>query len=464
MDDAKRDKKARYYLGVDVGGTKILATLVEESGTILARERITTPRNEGAERVVAAIEKAMEKVVLDAAPGTGPLTAIGVAVPGVVDPEAGLVIVTPNMNLTGVALVSHLEARFKVPVVLGNDCNLGALGEVWLGSARQAPSAIAILVGTGIGSGIIRKGKLWRGARESAGEIGHIVMQIGGPKCGCGNHGCLEALASRTAIERDLRQAVAAGRKTALSDLLQGDLSLIRSSALRKALESEDELVTEVMRRASEVLGYACLTVRHLLDPAVIVLGGGVVEACSQFMLPIVEHIVGCDQLPGAREGGQVRLSALGDDAVVLGCVALARKHVGRSPFKKRYDVQPAYPVISQAKFGEVTVDQKTYGRDIYIDVDGQVKKRDLDKAQRRYGNFQTVGSEELEKLCKGGPEVLLVGTGGKGQFELTADGQRYLSRRSIQWKLMSTAELVAAYNGAKARKVALIHVGSAEE
>jgi glucokinase len=459
MDGAKRSKKSRYYLGVDVGGTKILATLVEESGTILARERVTTPRDEGVERVLVAIEKAMQQVLLDAAPGTEQLTAIGVAVPGVVDPETARVVVTPNMNLTGVALGSHLEVRFKVPVVLGNDCNLGALGEVWLGSARQASSAIAILVGTGIGAGIVRNGKLWRGARESAGEIGHIVMQIGGPKCGCGNQGCLEALASRTAIERDLREAVAAGRKTALSDLLQGDLSLIRSSALRKALEGEDELVTEVMRRASEVLGYACLTVRHLLDPEVIVLGGGVVEACSQFMLPIVEHIVGCDQLPGAREGGQVRLSALGDDAVVLGCVALARKHVGRSPFKKRYDVQPTYPVISQAEFGEVTVDQKSYGRDIYIDVDGQVKKRDLDKLQRRYGNVQTVGAKELAKLCKGGPEVLLVGTGDKGRLELAEDGQRYLSRRSIQWKLMSTVELVAAYNSAKARKAALIHV-----
>jgi hypothetical protein len=121
--------------------------------------------------------------------------------------------------------------------------------------------------------------------------------------------------------------------------------------------------------------------------------------------------------------------------------------------------VQPTYPVISQAKFGEVTVDQKTYGRDISIDVDGRVKKRDLDKLQRRYGNVHTVGSKELETLCKGGPEVLLVGTGSKGPFELAEDGQRYLSRRSIQWKLMSTAELVAAYNDTKARKVALIRV-----
>ena len=160
--------------------------------------------------------------------------AMGVAIPGVVDPELGRIVVTPNMTLTGVALGSHLEARFHVPVALGNDCNLGALGETWLGSARRASSALGIFVGTGIGGGFVRKGKLWRGAREAAGEIGHIVMQIGGPKCGCGNHGCLEALASRTAIENQLRAAVGAGRQTVLTELLGGDLQVIRSARCGK--------------------------------------------------------------------------------------------------------------------------------------------------------------------------------------------------------------------------------------
>ena len=459
MDDGKRSKKTRYYLGVDVGGTKILAALIEESGAIVARERAATPREVGAEKVVAALERVMDKVLIEAGLTAESLTAVGVAIPGVVDQDTARVVVTPNMSLSGVALGAHLETRYKVPVILGNDCNLGALGEAWLGSARDAGSAIAILVGTGIGAGIVRKGKLWRGARESAGEIGHIVMQIGGPKCGCGNLGCLEALASRSAIERDLRAAVAAGRKTALTEFLQGDLSLIRSSALRRALESEDELVTEVMHRASEVLGHACMTVRHLLDPEVIVLGGGVVEACSDFILPIVENIVGSDQLPGAREGGRVLLSALGDDAVVLGCVALARKHVGRTPFKKRFAVSPDYPMIAQAKFGEVTVNHRTYGRDIVIDVDGRVTKRDLDKPRRRYGNSHTIGSKELEKFCKGGPELLLVGTGRSGQLVLTDDAERYLSQRSIQCQMLPTAEVVSVYNTSKARKVALIHV-----
>ncbi|MGA2032917.1 MAG: ROK family protein, partial [Thermoguttaceae bacterium] len=291
----------RLYLGVDIGGTKVQATLVHESGGIFERDRQPTPRSGGPERVLAVIEEVMENVLRQADIRAGDLTAVGVAVPGVVDPDAARIVVTPNMSLTGVAIGAHLEARFHAPVAVGNDGNLGTLGEKWLGSARGARSALGIWVGTGIGAGFVQKGKLWRGARESAGEIGHIVMQIGGPLCGCGNHGCLEALASRTAIERDIRQALDAGRTSILSELNHGDLSVIRSGAIRRALEAQDPLVTEVVRHASEVLGYACLTVRHLLDPGVIVLGGGVIEACSDFMMPIIENIVGSDRLPGAR-------------------------------------------------------------------------------------------------------------------------------------------------------------------
>ena len=304
--------KDRLYLGVDVGGTKVQASLVHESGGIVERERRTTPRTGGPEQVLAAVEKVMDDVLKKGKVTAADLTAVGIAVPGVVDPDNARVVVTPNMSLTGVAIGAHLESRFHVPVAVGNDGNLGTLGETWLGSARQAKSALGICVGTGIGAGLVQNGKLWRGARESAGEIGHIVMQIGGPKCGCGNCGCLEALASRTAIERDIRDAIAAGRTSMLSELTGGDLSVIRSGAIRRALEAEDPLVTEVLRHASEVLGYACLTVRHLIDPEVIVLGGGVIEACSDFMMPIIENIVGSDRLPGARDGGQVLLWCTG--------------------------------------------------------------------------------------------------------------------------------------------------------
>src|SRR5208283_1976461 len=357
----------RLYLGVDIGGTKIQASLVCESGSILGKQRQSTPRIGGPEQVLSMVESTIQEVLNQAKLDTTDLTAIGVAVPGVVEPKTGYVVVTPNMSLTGVAIGAHLEGRFRVPIAIGNDGNLGTYGEAWLGSARRARSALGIWVGTGIGAGLVHKGRLWRGARESAGEIGHIIMQIGGPVCGCGNHGCLEALASRTAIERDIRTALQAGGTSKLTELSGGDLSVIRSGAIRKALKADDPMVTSILHRAAETLGYGCLTVRHLIDPEVIVLGGGLIEACSDFMMPIVENIVGSDRLPGARDGGHVLLSALGDNAVVLGAVALARKQVGRSPFKKRYRVEPTYAEIARFSFGEIVVGKKAYDHDIYI-------------------------------------------------------------------------------------------------
>ena len=305
----------------------------------------------------------------------------------------------------------------------------------------------------------MRKGRLWRGARESAGEIGHIIMQIGGPTCGCGNRGCLEALASRTAIERDIRDALASGRTSILMELGGGDLSVIRSGAIRRALEAEDPLVSEVVRHASEVIGHACLTVRHLIDPEVIVLGGGVIEACSDFVMPIVENIVGSDRLPGARDGGQVFLSALGDDAVVLGAVALARKLVGRSPFKKRFAVAPRYPEIVRASAGEITVGRKTYRRDVYIPVNGKTKKRGKSLCREHDGAGQSIRPKELQKVCRGGPEILFVGAGKEGTIELGEEAQRYLSQRAIRCEVLPTAEAMEAYNRSKQRKAALMHV-----
>jgi glucokinase len=454
-------KLPRLYLGVDIGGTKVQSSLVWESGEIIGREKSPTPRKGGPERVVAAVEKCMDEIVRKNGVTPADITAIGIAVPGVVDPDRGIVVKAPNMNLTGVDLGALLKARFKLPIIIGNDGNFGALGETWLGSARNAKSALYICVGTGIGSGLVQRGRLWRGDREAAGEIGHMIMQLGGPKCGCGAHGCFEALASRTAIERDLRDAMAAGRKSVLLELAGGDLSVIRSGMIRKALDVEDELVCEVMRHAAEVLGYACLNVRHLIDPEAIVFGGGVIEACSDFIMPIVENIVGLDTMPGARDGGHVLLSALGDDAVVLGAVAAARKLVGRSPFKKQFLVKPVYPQITRARLGEVVVGGDSFGRDIYISVGGKVKKRDEDKAKQLCGSAYTIGPKELEKVCRGGPEILFIGTGKSGTLELTEEARRFLTQRSIKCEIVPTAKIADAYNGSKLRKAALIHVSS---
>jgi hypothetical protein len=189
------------------------------------------------------------------------------------------------------------------------------------------------------------------------------------------------------------------------------------------------------------------------------VFGGGVIEACSDFIMPIVENIVGLDPLPGAREGGRVLLSALGDDAVVLGAVAAARKLVGRSPFKKRFLVKPTYPEITRIGFGEITVGKDTYSHDISISVSGKVKHRDEEVAKRLYGSTHKIGSKELEKVCKGGPEVLFIGGGKSGEVELTEDARRFLAQRSIKCEIQPTVKAVESYNKSKLRKATLIHV-----
>lgn len=445
------------YIGIDVGGTKIQASLVRESGDVVARKRVSTPRTGGASKVIAAVERLIDALMREEKATTDDVLAIGIAVPGVVDPETGRVVITPNMSLTGSMVGPRLESRYDLPVAMGNDCNLGALGENWLGAARGAGSAFGIFVGTGIGGGFVRDNKLWCGYRQQAGEIGHMTMQLGGPKCACGNLGCLEALASRTAIERRIREAVRAGRKTVLTKLLGGNLKIIRSGAIKEALARRDRLVTKVLGEASSVLGSACVSVFHVLDPEVIVLGGGVVEACGDFMLPIVQEVVRTHQLPAAREGGGVFLSALGDDAVVLGAVAQARMLVGRSPFKKKYASTPEYAAVKVTSGGEIAVGGKVSHSDVIIRVSGKVRPRQQEHVKELYGTSHRIGTEEVAGVCLGGPEVLFIGTGKSARRELTAEAANYLRRRAMEVHVLPTARAVEMYNRCARRKSALL-------
>lgn len=457
-------KQKDLYVAVDMGATKVQASTVMACGTIVRRLKNVTPRDVGADPIVEVIESSIHSILEKTQASMDRVAAVGLAIPGVVDPDAGRVVFTANAGLSGFEIGPHLQKKLNVPVVIGNDCNLGALGEKWLGSARDADSAMAILVGTGIGGGFVQGSKLWRGARESASEIGHMVMQIGGPKCGCGNLGCFEALASRTAIERDIRRAIDAGRESLISELTEGNLKLIRSGVLSKALEQGDELVAEVLSSAAEVIGHACISVRHLLDPEVIVLGGGVIEACSDFMVPIVEQIVAADNLPGARPGGGILVSALGDDAVVLGAVALARLSIGDNPFKKQSIVNPTRDDLA-IDGSTVCCDGKKFKRDFYVTVNGKCKAQKPPLFETKAGNFE-ICPDDLTKACEGGPKTLFLGTGlsGKGDSidaKLSPRAAVYLAQRKINAEILSTPKAVKAYNAYAGRKAALLRVES---
>lgn len=315
----------KFFVGVDVGGTKIAAGLVTPGGEIIGWEKASTPRARGAGEVMAVIVRAIRDVISDAGLKARRLRAIGIGVPGLVDAATGKILAAPNIPLAGHPIAAELERRFGVPAAIGNDVNLGVLGESWRGSGRGVENFVGIFPGTGVGGGVISGGRLLLGAHGAAAELGHIVLDPKGPRCGCGARGCLEAYASRTAMERDIRAGVRAGEKTDIAALNGGRLDVIKSKVLARALRHRDPLVTSVLRAAAERLGDGCVSLRHCFDPELFILGGGVIEACGDFILPIVKRRLAADAL--FRKVGVCRVtrSRLGDDAVVLGAVALAR-------------------------------------------------------------------------------------------------------------------------------------------
>jgi len=315
----------KFFVGVDVGGTKIAAGLVTPRGEILGWEKASTPRAKNAGEVMKVIVRAVRDVISDAGLKPRRLRGIGIGVPGLVDAASGKVLVAPNLPIAGHPIAAELERRFGVPVALGNDVNLGVLGEAWRGSGRGVDDFVGIFPGTGVGGGVVSGGRLLLGANGAAAELGHIVLDPKGPKCGCGARGCLEAYASRTAMERDIRAGVKAGEKTDIVALNGGSLDQIKSKVLARALRHRDPLVTRVLRAAAERLGDGCVSIRHCFDPQLFVLGGGVIEACGDFILPIVKRRLAADPLFKRIGACKVTRSRLGDDAVVLGAVALAR-------------------------------------------------------------------------------------------------------------------------------------------
>lgn len=319
--------KNKYYAGIDVGGTKIAGALATSEGKIISRAKSPTPKDALPEKIVRIISDLLEEMLYAKGLTRKSLAGIGIGIPGIINTEKGKVIRTPNMRLSGANLQKQLEKKLKIRCSLGNDVNLGTLGEKWLGAARKTNNVVGLFIGTGIGAGIIIDDKLVTGSHGAAAEIGHMIIQDDGPKCSCGNIGCLEALAGRWAIERDLKKEIKKGKKTILTKLLNKKSDRIKSRFLRKALQLHDALTIKILSAAAEQLGIACISIRHIFDPEMIVLGGGVMEACGDFILPIVRKTVQKDRFFSDSEDCEIAVSKLGDDAIVLGAISQVKCH-----------------------------------------------------------------------------------------------------------------------------------------
>ena len=316
-------------IGVDMGGTKILSAVVNASGNILATAKIPTQAKDDTSIVIDRISDCIKEAFKKSEVSEGTIRAIGIGAPGPLDPETGVVIFAPNLGWKDVPLKTELEERIGIPIFVDNDVNVGTLGEHTYGAGRGVQNLVGIFVGTGIGGGIILNGELFHGASKTAGEIGHIIVQEGGPKCGCGNRGCLEALASRTAMTKQLRNGILKkGKKSVITKLTDGDLQQIRSGTLAKALRSKDKLTQNVFRKATKYLGVGIGSIVNFLNPDMIVLGGGVVEALDKDFIKDIRKAAKKYALPDTLKGVQIVRAQLGDDAGVLGAAALARQRL----------------------------------------------------------------------------------------------------------------------------------------
>src|SRR5271157_4393653 len=253
---SETNAKAEYVVGVDLGGTKILSGVFSHSLESLSTAKVSTKSQRGVESVIERIARCVQDAVDEADLTLKQVAGIGIGAPGAVDFDAGTVIFAPNMEgWKEVPLKKALEKELGVPVFVENDGNICALG-VHVAELKSKPRhMIGIFVGTGIGGGLILNGELFSGFGHTAGEIGHMVLEINGPKCGCGNKGCFEALASRTALFQQIKAGVKEGEKTLLTEMLGDDLSDLRSGDLRKAIRRGDKYVDRIVEGAAEYIG-----------------------------------------------------------------------------------------------------------------------------------------------------------------------------------------------------------------
>ena len=320
--------KPDLLIGVDLGGTKILAGIFTPQLKLLQTAKLSTKAERGFDAVVERIARCVRDAADEADLSLKQVRAIGIGAPGAVDPESGEVIFAPNLKWKDAPLKKALEKALDLPVFIENDCNICALGVHEVELKGKPRNMIGLFLGTGIGGGLILDGKLYSGFNRTAGEVGHMVIQVGGPKCGCGNNGCFEALASRTALFREIQKAVKDGGKTVLTEMLGTDLTDLKSGDLRKALRKGDKLVEKVVEDAAEYTGIAIANLINIFNPEVVVVGGGVIDALEDDMMSVIVETALDYAMPGTTKGIEIIASKLGDLAGITGGAVLAKQRV----------------------------------------------------------------------------------------------------------------------------------------
>jgi glucokinase len=322
---------ADYAVGVDFGGTKVLASVVDvTSGKIAGSAKVRTSLFDSGDALMDRIYEVVDGALADAKLKPTEIEGIGVGIAGHVDAEKGLLVGTANLSRSVVDLpmANLLEKRYDVKAEIRNDVQIAAVGEQHFGAGAGIDDFICVFVGTGIGGAIVKHGQLISGAAGNAGEIGHTTIMADGRVCGCGARGHLEAYASRTAITQTILGELRRGRKSIVTKLID-DLdptashAAIRSGILRKAVQKKDKVVIEVISDAGRYLGMGLSSVVNFVNPRRIILGGGVIESVD-LLFKRTEYWTRHESLPHAADAVEIVRSELGDFSGVVGAAVIA--------------------------------------------------------------------------------------------------------------------------------------------
>jgi len=252
-----------------------------------------------------------------------------VAVPGPLDLKEGVVIDTPNIGFKNYPLRKFLQEAFNCKVSLENDVNAGVYGEFRAGVAKGFSNIVGVYPGSGVGGGMILDGRLYRGSRGSAGEVGHMRIQDGGRLCGCGRYGCLETLSSKNALARDLVALAATGKAPTIQEGAGTDFVKIRSGLIKKSIKAGEAEVIALVKRSAYYLGIGLANLVNIFDPELVVLGGGLMEKLSEDIVPVAEKSMREHAMPGMVKNVKLVVATLGDDSVITGCAWLAAENSG---------------------------------------------------------------------------------------------------------------------------------------
>lgn len=312
----------KYSIGIDLGGTKILIALVDrETGEVLHHVKKKTKKDKGPKNIIKKMLEGIDELLEESGKTLDDISSIGVGAAGQIDRKNGILIAAANLDCYDLNIKGILSEKFNIPVFVGNDVEIAAIGEQKFGAGKGCNDFVCVFVGTGVGSAIIKDGKIITGATGTAGEIGHIIVDLNGRQCSCGAHGCLEAYASRSAIERRIEGALKKGRKSCILDYLETGKS-ITSSMIQKSIEREDELVLQCVTEASEYLSGGIASIINFINPELVILGGGLIEAVDYFYQKTIKK-ARAKSLPVPAEKIQFKKAILGDYSGVIGAAFL---------------------------------------------------------------------------------------------------------------------------------------------